>query len=85
MTKTEQIVKKLERDNPQLRHDRNKSHVKLYADGRLVGILPVQLRTEGLAKNTVAQLRRAGLRVAVLCLARSRRRWSRNCAGPATR
>lgn len=64
MTKTDQIVKRLERENPQLSHRSSKSHVKLYVNGQLIGIIPVQLRTEGLARNTVSQLRRAGLRVA---------------------
>jgi hypothetical protein len=72
-TKTKRIVDRLQEDNPQLQVTWGGRHVKLYVRGQLVGILPLQLRTEGLAKNSVTQLRRAGLRV--LCPAASRQRW----------
>jgi hypothetical protein len=63
MTKTEQIVKKLEADNPQLIVVWGTKHIKLLINGAQVGILPYRLRTEGLARPTVSQLRRAGLTV----------------------
>lgn len=56
------IITRLQTDNPDLVVDEEgKSHIRLYLNGRLIGILPFRLRSEGLAQNTVSQLRRAGL------------------------
>jgi hypothetical protein len=59
------IITRLQADNPDLVvNNEGKKHIRLYLNGQLVGILPFRLRTEGLAQNTVSQLRRAGLTVA---------------------
>lgn len=65
MNKTKRVIGQLRNDNPQLQVEWGNSHVKLYVRNRLIGILPMQLRTEGLARNSRTQLRRAGLKVTV--------------------
>lgn len=72
--KTDRIVQKLEQDNPQLQVEWGTRHIKLLVNGHLIGILPLRLSKEGLAKNSVCQLRRAGLKV--LWPPASSRRWS---------
>lgn len=66
-SKTGQIINQLKQDNPKLLVVEGGPHVKLFFRGKFVGILPNRLRTEGLAQNSRAQFRRAGMKVTVLC------------------
>lgn len=61
--KTQQLIGRLKKLNPQLVVELGGHHYKLYIEGQLIGILPVKLAKEGLAVNSKCQLRRAGLRV----------------------
>jgi hypothetical protein len=65
MTSVDRIIRKLQRDNPELTigDPGSGSHYKLYVAGKLVGILPTRLAKEGLSRNLASQLRRGGVRL----------------------
>lgn len=56
MTKTEQLARALEKANPGLTVEPGKRHHKIKRGGKLLGILPRKLRTEGLNHDLRTQL-----------------------------
>jgi hypothetical protein len=65
MTKIQRMVRKLQKDNPELTvaEPGKHGHYRLYLAGEMIGILPGTLAKEGLALNTISQLRRKGVRL----------------------
>ena len=63
MNRTERVRRELLRRNPGLEipKDNRGGHMKIFMNGRLIGILPRTLRAEGLSPNLISQLRRRGV------------------------
>ena len=59
----DKYAERMLRLNPGLSRKDSDGHIKLYKEGRLIGILPRRWRTEGPAANSKSQFRRAGLRL----------------------
>lgn len=63
MNQLMRLVTDLEKRNPGLTTENGSRHVKIKLHGRLIAILPYASHRKGLAKNTKAQLRRAGVQL----------------------
>lgn len=66
MSKTEIILRELQRANPGMRLKKpagGGGHWKIFMGASLVGIIPVKLAKEGLSKNLISQLRRGGVKI----------------------
>ncbi len=62
MNRTADLIAALNPDVTIIRGKRA-SHLKVFKAGRLVGILPLRMKKEGLAENTRTAFRRAGIRL----------------------
>lgn len=61
MTGSERIRSQILRDNPHVRITQGRRHFKVFAGGRLAGIIPFTLARDGLDANLRRQLSRAGI------------------------